>query len=81
MKTRLIQIGNSKGIQIPKSFIEQYQLKGEINLIPSKKGLLITSSPKPRDGWEVQFKNAMPLQKNPVDFIWQSFSSNFDSEQ
>jgi antitoxin component of MazEF toxin-antitoxin module len=30
MKTNLIQIGNSKGIRIPKSLIEQYQLSGEI---------------------------------------------------
>ena len=52
MKTNLIQIGNSKGIRIPKSFIEQYQLNGEIELIPSKSGLLITSSSKPRKGWE-----------------------------
>ena len=52
MKTNLIQIGNSKGIRIPKSYIEQYQLNGEIELIPSKSGLLITSSSKPRTEWE-----------------------------
>jgi antitoxin component of MazEF toxin-antitoxin module len=46
MKTSLIQIGNSKGIRIPKSFIEQYQLHGEIELIPSNAGLLISSRPK-----------------------------------
>ena len=36
MKTNLIQIGNSKGIIIPKSFIEQYQLDGEIEALRSE---------------------------------------------
>ena len=78
MKTNLIQIGNSKGIRIPKSFIEQYQLNGEIELIPSRSGLLITSSLKPRDGWEDSFKNSAPAQKDANGLAWESFSNKFD---
>jgi antitoxin MazE len=81
MKTNLIQIGNSKGIRIPKSFIEQYQLNGEIELIPSKSGLLITSSSKPRNGWEEVFKNSVAGQKDSDNSAWQSVSNQFDKEE
>ena len=80
MKTNLIQIGNSRGIRIPKSLIEQYQLSGEIELVPSKSGLLITSSSKPRDGWEKAFKNSALEQKDSDGSAWQSFPNKFDNE-
>ena len=81
MKTNLIQIGNSKGIRIPKSLIEQYQLNGKIELIPSKSGLLITPSLKPRDGWEDVFKNDAPEQKDSDGLAWRSVSNKFDNEE
>jgi antitoxin MazE len=81
MKTNLIQIGNSKGIRIPKSFIEQYQLSGEIELTPFNTGLLITSSLKPRSGWEDLFKNSMPEQKDLDGLAWRTISNKFDNEE
>ncbi len=81
VKTNLIQIGNSKGIRIPKSFIEQYQLDGEIELIPSKNGLLITSSSKPRKRWEDSFKNSTAEQKDSDGSAWRSVSNQFDNEE
>lgn len=81
MKTNLIQIGNSKGIRIPKSFIDQYQLSGEIELIPSKDGLLITSLSKPRDGWEAVFNNSGPAQKDSDSEAWRSTSNKFDNQE
>ena len=81
MKTNLIQIGNSKGIRIPKSLIEQYQLSGVIELIPSKSGLLITSSSKSRSGWEDLFKNSEARQKDSDSSAWQSVSNKFDNEE
>jgi len=81
MKTNLIQIGNSKGIRIPKSLIEQYQLSGQIELIPSNTGLLITSSLKPRSGWENLFKNAIPEQKDLDGLAWRAISNKFENEE
>ena len=81
MKTTLIQIGNSRGIRIPKSLIEQYQLSGEIELIPSKIGLLLKSSLKARNEWEDVFKKSEPEQKNSDDSVWQSVSNKFDNEE
>ena len=52
MKTHLVQIGNSKGIRISKSLIEQFDLDGEIEIIPSSRGLLIKPLSKSRNKWE-----------------------------
>ncbi len=81
MKTNLIQIGNSKGIRIPKSLIEQYQLSGEIELIPSNTGLLITSSLRPRSRWEDLFKNSVTEENDSDGLAWRTISSKFDKEE
>jgi antitoxin MazE len=81
MKTYLIQIGNSKGIRIPKSFIEQYKLSEEIELVPSAKGLLITSKIKPRGNWEDLFKNSGAVENLKENTEWQKISNRFDNEE
>jgi antitoxin MazE len=81
MKANLIQIGNSKGIRIPKSLIEQYQLEGKIELIPSQTGLLITASERPRSSWEDSFKKAEPGRKDADGLAWRSVSNKFDKEE
>ena len=81
MKTNLIQIGNSKGIRIPKTLIEQYQLSGEIDLIPSTAGLMIAASKKPRSNWEDLFKTSM-IAKNEMDSMaWRNIANKFDNEE
>ena len=81
MKTNLIQIGNSRGIKIPKYLIEQYRLSEEIELIPSRRGLLITSFLKSRHGWEDIFKNNALKHNDSAGLLWQSFSNKFDKEE
>ncbi len=52
MLVPLIRIGNSKGVRLPKTVIEQAGLKDEIEL-EVKDGKVILSSAKPsRAGWE-----------------------------
>jgi antitoxin MazE len=81
MKTNLIQIGNSKGIRIPKNLIQQYQLEGQIDLIPSNKGLMIVSSSKPRAKWEVLFKDSMNLDKEADTKDVLMVINRFDKEE
>ena len=50
---RIIQIGNSKGIRIPKSLIALANLEGkELEYVVMDSGLLITPEKKVRVGWE-----------------------------
>jgi hypothetical protein len=80
MKARLIQIGNSKAIKIPKSLIEQYKLGGEIELIPLKSGLFIKTPSKTSDLWQFVFQTSAPGQKCSDGLAWHSFSNKFENE-
>jgi antitoxin MazE len=81
MKTNLIQIGNSKGIRIPKNLIQQYQLEGQIDLVPSNKGLMIVSSSRPRAKWEVLFKDSINIDKEADAQDVRKIINKFDKEE
>ncbi len=56
MKAQIIRIGNSQGIRIPKTLIEDGKLSGEVELELHEDGLLIRSLQKPRASWDAAFK-------------------------
>lgn len=56
VKTTIVQIGNSRGIRIPKAILEQCRLTGEVELETKGDHLIVRSVGKPRAGWEEAFK-------------------------
>ena len=56
MKAQIIRIGNSQGIRIPKTLIEDGKLSGEVELELHEEGILIRSLRKPRANWDSAFK-------------------------
>jgi antitoxin MazE len=56
MKTKLVQIGNSKGVRIPKPLIEQAGLSEDIELILKGNEIILRSANGPRKDWEQAFK-------------------------
>ena len=70
--TRLVQIGNSKGIRIPKLLIEQAHLdEGELELKVVEGGLLISPRRRPREGWAEQVEQALQARgEEAVDGEW-----------
>lgn len=56
MKTRLIRIGNSRGVRIPKPLIEQSGLSDEVEMILKDNEIVLRSTDGPRTDWEVQFQ-------------------------
>ena len=50
MKAHVVRIGNSRGIRIPKSVIEQCQLHGAVDLIVQRGQLVVRSAVKARAG-------------------------------
>ncbi|GAB6064103.1 AbrB/MazE/SpoVT family DNA-binding domain-containing protein [Deferrisoma palaeochoriense] len=52
---KIIRIGNSQGIRIPKPILEQCGLRGEVILEPSE-GRLVIRPAKPRQGWDRAFR-------------------------
>jgi antitoxin MazE len=57
MKLRLVAIGNSRGLRIPKAILEQCRLENEVEL-EIEAGRLVIKPVKsvPRQGWDEAFK-------------------------
>ena len=52
MKTKLVRIGNSHGVRLPKAFIEDAHLSGEIEVSLEAGAVVIRGrAPHPRAGW------------------------------
>ena len=51
MKARLVRIGNSRGIRLPKPLIEEAGLTDQVDLRVRDGGIVISSSRTPRAGW------------------------------
>ena len=51
MKSRIVQIGNSRGIRLPKVLLEQAQLGGEVELEAEPGRITICRGSRPRAGW------------------------------
>ncbi|MEW6239005.1 MAG: AbrB/MazE/SpoVT family DNA-binding domain-containing protein [Candidatus Omnitrophota bacterium] len=54
-RTRIVKIGNSRGIRIPKLLLDQTQLGDEIEIEVQGKQLVVRSVRGPRQGWDEQF--------------------------
>ena len=55
MKTRIVRIGNSQGIRIPKVLLEEVGLEGEVELKAERGELSIRPIRSPRAGWAEAF--------------------------
>lgn len=56
MKTSVVRIGNSRGIRIPKTLLEQCSLGDSVELEVQKGHLVVRPAAKARSGWEEAFR-------------------------
>jgi antitoxin MazE len=56
MKAHVVRIGNSRGIRIPKSVLEECRLHGDVDLIVQQGQLVVRSAAKARAGWDQAFE-------------------------
>ena len=78
MISKLIQIGNSKGLRIPKTLIAKYNLSDELELIETKQGILIQPKRSVRHNWKELIKAAG--EDNSIDEP-QNIQSDFDKDE
>ena len=80
MRTALISIGNSRGVQIPKHFIKQCGLMEEVEMDVRDSSILIHSPRQPRTGWGASFAQMALrgddklLAPQPTPTLWASYS-------
>jgi antitoxin MazE len=55
VKTHLVRIGNSRGVRIPKVWLDQLDLGEEVAMAMEADQLVIRSARRPRENWEEQF--------------------------
>ena len=72
MEISVINIGNSKGIRLPKIILEQYNISEKLELILEKGRIILKPKSIPRRGWEKSFKqmNANGDDKLLIDDVF-----------
>ncbi len=56
IKTRIIKIGNSQGVRLPKLLLSQIDLGQEVELEVQQGQIVIRPAQGPRHGWDAQFR-------------------------
>jgi len=51
IKTRIVRIGNSQGIRVPRLLLDQARLPDEVELSAEPGRLTVRAARAPRDGW------------------------------
>ena len=81
MKTRLVPIGNSRGVRLPKPLIEQAGLGDDVELQVRQGAIIITPIAARREGWaeaaqlmhqrqEDRLLDAAPTEFETAEWEW-----------
>jgi antitoxin MazE len=56
IELKVVAIGNSRGVRLPKTVLDKYAIKGELVLEERSEGLLLRNKRDKRLSWEDTFK-------------------------
>jgi antitoxin MazE len=79
MKTKLIRIGNSRGLRIPKPLLEQAGLHDEVELEVVRSGIIIRGVDAPRTGWAAAAERMR--QRNEAELLDEPVLTVFDETE
>jgi len=79
VKTRIVQIGNSRGLRVPKPLLEQAQLPDEVEVRAEPGRLVVTGVRRPRAGWAAAARSMrLRNEDRPLD---ESTPTRFDQRE
>ena len=81
MKARIIRIGNSQGVRIPKVFLEQAQLAGEVELVVRDRQIIISPAAGPRQDWAMKFRAMASLGDDRLLDTGSPAQASWDEEE
>jgi antitoxin MazE len=83
VKTRIVRIGNSQGIRIPKLLLEQVQFaeNEEVELEVQSDQIVIRSTYKARHGWTAAFKQMAERQDDELLDAESPSTTEWDEEE
>ena len=77
MRARVIKIGNSKGLRIPKPILEQTGIRDDVEIELEKNQIIIRPVQKAREGWDKAFKkmaengdDELVINDNEISHSW-----------
>jgi antitoxin MazE len=56
-KTRIVRIGNSRGIRVPKVLLDQADLPEDVELRAEPGRLVVSAATRPRAGWAAKARS------------------------
>ena len=65
---KLVPIGNSKGVRIPKALLQKYGLKNPLLIEETDKGLLLRNKEESKLSWEDTYRSMANEKENWDDF-------------
>jgi len=77
MQAKLIRIGNSQGVRLPKAFIEQAGLTDRLDIIVSGDAVVIRSSKRPREDWDLAAEACRQLGEDHLR-DWDATTGDFE---
>ncbi len=80
LKTRIVRIGNSQGVRIPKLFLEHMRVGEEVELELQPDQIVIRRVRRPREGWEHAFQ-AMAEQRDDQLLDGDLPSTSWDADE
>ncbi len=78
MKIPIITIGNSRGIRIPKTVLEQVGFSDELELSVEKNSLVLSPVEEARVGWTEKFKH---MAVKGDDTLLEAVSTEWDDQE
>lgn len=85
LKAKLVRIGNSRGVRLPKAVIEQAGLGEDVQISVTADRVIIRSAgaPHPRAGWAEQIKKVLAEHGDDIDEWrdWQNIPNEFDEKE
>jgi antitoxin MazE len=78
VKARIVAIGNSQGVRIPKPLLEQAGLEGDVELHAENGRIVIAAARRARAGWA---EAAAALRSRGEDALLDTPAPSFDAEE
>jgi len=78
VKAKIVRIGNSQGIRLPKPLLDEAGLGEEVELKVREGAIVIANARKPREGWE---QAAKLMHERGEDQLEVRGGNRFDDEE
>ena len=78
-KARIVRIGNSRGIHVPKILLDRAQLPDEVELHAEPGRLIVQGARRPRTGWAEAARSM--AKRGHDDLLDEPLPTRFDREE